>query len=94
MTNEQETNMIAAHKAGRAYWRNNRPADRANAEQVARSCGWGDAELLAAWMAGYFGERARMMPQAYPDREITDAEKRRSAAPVSGVTMMFMELSL
>ena len=58
---DHEALMIEAHQAGRAYWRNNRPAARANVEQVARSCGWSDAELLAAWMAGYFGERARML---------------------------------
>jgi hypothetical protein len=61
MTNEQETNMITAHKAGRAYWCNNRPEATSGLETVARSCGWSDAELLAAWMAGYYGERARML---------------------------------
>jgi hypothetical protein len=68
MTNEQETNMIAAHQAGIAYWRNNRPADRANVEQVARSCGWGESELLASWMAGYFCERARTKKLASGDK--------------------------
>ena len=60
MTKDREERMLAAHRAGRAYWTRNRPADRANVESVARSCGWGDdAELLALWMAAYFGERAR-----------------------------------
>jgi hypothetical protein len=67
ITADHEALMIEAHKAGRAYWRNNQPADRANVEQVARSCGWSDPELLAAWMAGYFGERARMALQIKPE---------------------------
>jgi len=63
MTNLRETTeatMVAAHQAGRAYWRNNRPLD-ATREQLAshaRSCGW-RGEDEAAWLAGFYGEHKR-----------------------------------
>lgn len=52
-----EASMIAAHKAGVAYWRNNR-ADLSleQLSSVARSCGW-YGEDNAAWVAGYVGAR-------------------------------------
>lgn len=62
-TNEQT--MIAAHKAGIAYWRNNKPytATRDSLLFHARTCGWhgtdSDNELTDAWLAGYYGAMAR-----------------------------------
>jgi hypothetical protein len=55
-----EQTMIAAHKAGRAYWLNNRPHDATleGLTSVARSCGWHD-EAAVAWLAGYYGEKKR-----------------------------------
>ena len=64
MTGLRETNeatMVEAHKAGRAYWRNNRPPDAVTLESLAalaRSCGWHGADN-EAWLAGYYGERRR-----------------------------------
>jgi hypothetical protein len=59
VSNEQT--LIAAHKAGIAYWRNNRPVDatREALESHARSCGWHGADNTA-WIAGYYGELRRM----------------------------------
>jgi hypothetical protein len=56
-----EATMIAAHKAGIAYWRMNRPhsATQDNLASHARSCGW-HGEDTTAWLAGYNGERRRM----------------------------------
>jgi hypothetical protein len=50
-----EATMVAARKAGAAYWRNNRPLD-ATREQLAfhaRTCGW-RAQDEIAWLAGYY----------------------------------------
>ena len=57
-TNEQT--MIAAHKAGVAYWQRNKPvhATREDLESLARSCGW-RGEDNAAWIAGYYGAQRR-----------------------------------
>ena len=55
-----EATMVAAHKAGAAYWRNNQPLDatRSGLAWHARTCGWyGEDE--AAWLAGYYGEQRR-----------------------------------
>ena len=56
-----EASMIAAHKAGVAYWRMNHSHD-ASPEGLAfhaRTCGW-KGEDAAAWLAGYYGEKKRM----------------------------------
>lgn len=52
--------MIAAHKAGRAYWQRNRPQDatREGLESVARSCGWHGEENFS-WLAGFYGAKDR-----------------------------------
>ena len=62
MTNTTEATMIAAHKAGIAYWRNNRPhyATREGLTTHAHTCGW-HGEDNAAWLAGYYGERLRSL---------------------------------
>ena len=55
-----EQSMIAAHKAGMAYWNRNRPSvtDKLLLLSFAQSCGWHD-EDAAAWLAGYFGAKRR-----------------------------------
>jgi len=55
-----EASMVAAHKAGTAFWRYNRPVDatREHLASVARSCGW-HGEDETAWLAGYYGAKAR-----------------------------------
>jgi hypothetical protein len=55
-----EATMIAAHKAGVAYWRNTRAHDatRASLESHARSCGW-HGEDNVAWLAGFYGAMRR-----------------------------------
>ena len=56
---ESEESMIAAHQAGMAYWRRNKPqASTDKLAFVARSCGW-PGELETAWMAGYLGAKQR-----------------------------------
>lgn len=57
-----EQSMIAAHKAGMAYWRNNRPANatRESLQSLARSCGW-HGEDNQAWIVGYYGAQHRLM---------------------------------
>ena len=62
MTEVTEATMIAAHKAGIAYWRNNRPHDATSVAllSLARSCGW-HGENEAAWLAGYYAERLRSL---------------------------------
>lgn len=56
-----EQTMVTAHKAGVAYWRNNRPMDatREALASHARTCGW-HGEDNESWLAGYYGERKRM----------------------------------
>jgi hypothetical protein len=56
-----EQTLVAAHKAGIAYWRMNRPVDatRDGLASHARTCGW-DGEATDSWLAGYYGERRRM----------------------------------
>ncbi len=51
-----EATMVAAHKAGAAYWRRNKTylATHESLACLARSCGWHD-EDATAWMAGYLG---------------------------------------
>jgi hypothetical protein len=51
-----ERTLLAAHKAGVAYWLRNQPGPNADVSSVARSCGW-HGELEAAWLAGYYGAR-------------------------------------
>lgn len=55
-----EDSMIAAHQAGMAYWRRNKPRDATpdNLASLARSCGW-HGEDNAAWLAGFYGARRR-----------------------------------
>lgn len=54
-----EQSMINAHKAGRAFYKRNKPnARRSDLESVARSCGWHD-EDCTAWLAGFYGEQTR-----------------------------------
>ena len=50
--------MVEAHKAGMAYWKRNKPPGVDGIATVARSCGW-TGELETAWLAGYFGAKAR-----------------------------------
>lgn len=52
--------MVAAHKAGVAYWKQNKPAEatRDSLEALARSCGW-HGEDSVAWLAGFYGARRR-----------------------------------
>jgi len=51
--------LIAAHKAGIAYEKRNRPSvPIADLAVVARSTGW-HGELCDAWLAGAAGERRR-----------------------------------
>lgn len=60
MVTIDEAKLVAAHKAGMAYWRNNRP-DEASREQLAfhaRTCGW-RGELNDAWLAGFYGAKSR-----------------------------------
>ena len=60
MTEINERTLIAAHKAGVAYWRNNRPHD-ATADSLAfhaRTCGW-HGEYAMAWLAGFYGAKSR-----------------------------------
>jgi hypothetical protein len=55
-----EATMIAAHKAGMAFWRNNKPQDatREGLAWHARTCGWhGDDN--DAWLAGFYGAKSR-----------------------------------
>jgi len=58
-TNEQS--MLQAHKAGRTYYRSNRPetVDLTTLRTLANSCGW-HADDEDAWVAGYMGERKRL----------------------------------
>jgi hypothetical protein len=63
MTGTRETTertMIAAHQAGMAYWRSNRPHDatREGLESLARSCGWHGADC-ESWLAGFYGAKWR-----------------------------------
>ena len=60
MTETNEQTMIAAHKAGQAYWNRNKPYDatRENLESLARTCGW-HGENNVAWLAGYYGAKQR-----------------------------------
>jgi len=62
MTEVTEATMIAAHKAGVAYWRMNQPAEatREALESHARSCGW-HGEDNYAWLSGYYSERLRSL---------------------------------
>lgn len=54
-----EASMIAAHKAGAAYWKRNRPdINRAQIESLARSCGF-HGEDAVAYVAGFIGEKNR-----------------------------------
>ena len=55
-----EESMIAAHKAGVAYWRMNRPAhaSRGALTTLAKSNGW-HGEDCTAWLAGFYGAKAR-----------------------------------
>jgi hypothetical protein len=55
-----EQTMIAAHKAGMAYWNRNKPQDatRENLESLARSCGWHGADN-ESWLAGFYGAKRR-----------------------------------
>jgi hypothetical protein len=54
-----EERRVAAHKAGCAYFRNNRvDLSRDQAASVARSIGW-HGELAECWFAGFLGERRR-----------------------------------
>ena len=61
MEQATEQSMIEAHKAGRAYWRMNRPHWSVTRDMLrfhARTCGW-QGEDNDAWLAGYYGEMAR-----------------------------------
>jgi hypothetical protein len=65
MTSIRETNeqtMIAAHKAGQAFWRQSQiagiEAARHTLEWHARTCGWHGKDN-EAWIAGYYGEHKR-----------------------------------
>ena len=49
--------MVAAHKAGRLYWRRNRP-EATDISIVPRSLGYRE-ENETAWLAGFFGEKLR-----------------------------------
>jgi hypothetical protein len=55
-----EATMIAAHQAGMAYWKRNKPtlATNENLESLARSCGW-HGEDNVAWLAGFYGAKHR-----------------------------------
>ncbi|HEX6826119.1 MAG TPA: hypothetical protein VF077_07355 [Nitrospiraceae bacterium] len=55
-----ERELIAAHKAGVAYWERNKPheATQAGLEFHARTCGW-HGELNGAWIAGFLGAKRR-----------------------------------
>lgn len=55
-----EATMVAAHKSGAAYWRNNKPinATRSGIEWLGRSLGWhGDDNV--AFVAGFYGAKKR-----------------------------------
>lgn len=60
MRETTEATMIAAHKAGMAYWNRNRPWDakRENLASLARSCGWHGEDCIA-WLSGFFGAKRR-----------------------------------
>jgi len=55
-----EESMIAAHKAGMAYWQRNKPweATLPNLRALARSCGW-HGDDCDAWVAGFYGAKRR-----------------------------------
>jgi hypothetical protein len=55
-----EDTMIAAHKAGVAYWKRNKPlqSNLRELRSVARSCGW-HGEDCEAWVAGFLGAKRR-----------------------------------
>ncbi len=57
-TNEQT--MIAAHQAGMAYWKRNKPMNATwdNLASLARSCGW-HGEDNVSWLAGFYGAKSR-----------------------------------
>ena len=63
MTSLRETTeetMVAAHKAGMAYWKQNKPyyTTAEDLASLARSCGW-HGEDNAAWLAGFYGAKRR-----------------------------------
>jgi hypothetical protein len=55
-----EDSMVAAHKAGIAYWQRNTPigATADNIESLARSLGYHEGDMYA-FIAGFFGARRR-----------------------------------
>ncbi len=56
-----EATMIAAYRAGTAYWQRNKAYDATQESllTLARSCGWNDDNALA-WLAGfYYGAKRR-----------------------------------
>lgn len=55
-----EATMIAAHKAGVAFWNQNQPYEATpdNLASLAQSCGWRDADAVA-WLAGFYGAQQR-----------------------------------
>lgn len=55
-----EATMVAAHQAGMAYWRRNKPYDATPdaLASLARSCGW-HGEDNDAWLAGFYGAKQR-----------------------------------
>lgn len=68
-----EATLVAAHKAGQAYWYHHRMlpgVDKipvANLAGVARSCGWHGRDC-EAWLAGFAGARRRN-PEHFNDDE-------------------------
>jgi hypothetical protein len=60
MYETSEQTMVAAHQAGMAYWKRNKPSDatRESLESLARSCGWHGADC-EAWVAGFYGAKRR-----------------------------------
>lgn len=55
-----EESMVAAHKAGLAYWQRNKPRDasRDQLESLARSCGWHGVDC-DSFIAGVLGAKRR-----------------------------------
>jgi hypothetical protein len=60
LTDVTEDSMIAAHKAGIAYWNRNKPGGASNEsiESLARSLGYHDGDMLA-FCAGLYGAERR-----------------------------------
>jgi hypothetical protein len=60
MREQDEQSMVAAHKAGMAYWNRNKPenATRESLAVLARTCGWHGKDN-ECWLAGFYGAKRR-----------------------------------